>query len=113
MKDNDATLIAKNGIEKAKANKNDLVIIDTAGRLSIDETLMEELKSIKKNVRPDYIFLVIDAMSGQDVINVAKTFNENLELNATIITKLDSDARGGAALSIAYLLNVPIIFYWY
>lgn len=110
MKDNDATLIAKNGIEKAKANKNDLVIIDTAGRLSIDETLMEELKSIKKNVRPDYIFLVIDAMSGQDVINVAKTFNENLELNATIITKLDSDARGGAALSIAYLLNVPIIF---
>ena len=110
MKDNDATLIAKNGIEKAKENKNDLVIIDTAGRLSIDETLMEELKSIKKNVRPDYIFLVIDAMSGQDVINVAKTFNENLELNATIITKLDSDARGGAALSIAYLLNVPIIF---
>ena len=110
MKDNDATLIAKNGIEKAKANKNDLVIIDTAGRLSIDETLMEELKSIKKNVHPDYIFLVIDAMSGQDVINVAKTFNENLELNATIITKLDSDARGGAALSIAYLLNVPIIF---
>ena len=97
-------------IEKAKKDKNDLVIIDTAGRLSIDETLMEELKSIKKNVRPDYIFLVIDAMSGQDVINVAKTFNENLELSATIITKLDSDARGGAALSIAYLLNVPIIF---
>ena len=71
---------------------------------------MDELKQIKRHVHPDYIFLVVDAMSGQDVINVAKTFNENLELDGSIITKLDSDARGGAALSISYLLQVPIVF---
>lgn len=110
MQENDAVKIAKQAFEHAEQNHNDFIIIDTAGRLSIDENLMTELKNIKKYVHPDYIFLVIDAMSGQDVINVAKTFNENLELDGTIITKLDSDARGGAALSISYLLNVPIVF---
>lgn len=110
LQENDAVKIAKQAFEHAEQNHNDFIIIDTAGRLSIDENLMTELKNIKKYVHPDYIFLVIDAMSGQDVINVAKTFNENLELDGTIITKLDSDARGGAALSISYLLNVPIVF---
>lgn len=110
LDENDAIKIAKKSFDAAYNNKNDFVIIDTAGRLSIDDKLMDELKQIKKHVHPDYIFLVVDAMSGQDVINVAKTFNENLELDGSIITKLDSDARGGAALSISYLLQVPIVF---
>ena len=110
LDENDAIKIAKKSFDVAYNNKNDFVIIDTAGRLSIDDKLMDELKQIKKHVHPDYIFLVLDAMSGQDVINVAKTFNENLELDGSIITKLDSDARGGAALSISYLLQVPIVF---
>ena len=110
LPENDAIKIAKKAFEVASDNKNDFVIIDTAGRLSIDEKLMDELKEIKKQIHPDYIFLVIDAMSGQDVINVAKVFNDNLSLDGTIITKLDSDARGGAALSISYLLEVPIVF---
>ena len=101
LDENDAIKIAKKSFDVAYNNKNDFVIIDTAGRLSIDDKLMDELKQIKKHVHPDYIFLVVDAMSGQDVINVAKTFNENLELDGSIITKLDSDARGGAALSIS------------
>jgi len=110
LDENDAIKIAKKSFDVAYNNKNDFVIIDTAGRLSIDDKLMDELKQIKRHVHPDYIFLVVDAMSGQDVINVAKTFNENLELDGSIITKLDSDARGGAALSISYLLQVPIVF---
>lgn len=110
LDENDAIKIAKKSFDVAYNNKNDFVIIDTAGRLSIDDKLMDELKQIKKHVHPDYIFLVVDAMSGQDVINVAKTFNENLELDGSIITKLDSDARGGSALSISYLLQVPIVF---
>ncbi|RMA78640.1 signal recognition particle subunit FFH/SRP54 (srp54) [Metamycoplasma subdolum] len=107
---NDPIKIAKNAVEKAYQNKNDLIIIDTAGRLSIDEALMQEIKNIKKTIHPDYILLVVDALSGQDVINVAKTFHEEVELDGTIITKLDSDARGGAALSIAHILQVPICF---
>ncbi|MBN4089471.1 signal recognition particle protein [Mycoplasma enhydrae] len=110
QKENDAVLIAQNAIEHAEKNKNDLVIIDTAGRLAIDEELMNELKNIKKYTKPDYIFLVIDAMSGQDVINTAKIFHKELKLDGTIITKLDSNARGGAALSITHLLNIPIVF---
>lgn len=108
--ENNAINIAQKAIELARENKNDLVIIDTAGRLAIDENLMQELKDIKKYTHPDYIFLVVDAMSGQDVINTAKIFHQELNLDGTIITKLDSDARGGAALSITHLLNVPIIF---
>ncbi|MGX9363993.1 signal recognition particle protein [Mycoplasma sp. 527] len=109
-KENDALLIAKQAIEAAEQYKNDLVIVDTAGRLAIDEELMNELEQIKKKIKPDYIFLVIDSMSGQDVINTAKAFHEKLNLNGTIITKLDSDARGGAALSITHLLQIPIAF---
>ncbi|TPD97801.1 signal recognition particle protein [Metamycoplasma equirhinis] len=109
-KENNAVLIANEAIDKAQDNHNDLIIIDTAGRLAIDEQLMQELKDIKKSIKPDYIFLVVDAMSGQDVINTAKKFHEELNLDGTIITKLDSDARGGAALSITHLLGIPIVF---
>ena len=106
----DVNLIVEQGIEKAKNEKYDLVIIDTAGRLSIDEKLMDELVSVKSIVHPDEIFFVADALSGQDIINVATTFHERLKLTGSIITKLDSDARGGAALSIRYLLNIPIVY---
>ncbi|WP_322959801.1 signal recognition particle protein [Mycoplasmopsis felis] len=102
--------IINNGLIKAKENNNDLIIIDTAGRLSIDEPLMNELKEVKKISKPDEILFVADSLSGQDIINVAKTFNENLKLTGTIITKLDSDARGGAALSLRYIINIPIRF---
>ncbi|WP_322912947.1 signal recognition particle protein [Mycoplasmopsis felis] len=102
--------IINNALIKAKENNNDLIIIDTAGRLSIDEPLMNELKEVKKISKPDEILFVADSLSGQDIINVAKTFNENLKLTGTIITKLDSDARGGAALSLRYILNIPIRF---
>lgn len=86
--ENNAINIAQKAIELAKENKNDLVIIDTAGRLAIDENLMQELKDIKKYTHPDYIFLVVDAMSGQDVINTAKIFHQELNLDGTIITKI-------------------------
>lgn len=102
--------IINNALNKAKEEKYDLVIIDTAGRLSIDELLMEELVLVKKITKPNQIIFVADALSGQDIINVATTFNQYLELTGSIITKLDSDARGGAALSIRYLLNIPILF---
>ncbi|UWD34473.1 signal recognition particle protein [Mesomycoplasma molare] len=102
--------IVKNGMEKARTEFYDFVIIDTAGRLSIDEVLMQELVNVKQIARPDEILFVADALSGQDIINVATTFNEYLNLTSSIITKLDSDARGGAALSITKLLNIPIAF---
>jgi len=102
--------IATEALKKAKAEGYDLVIIDTAGRLSIDEDLMQELVDIKSLVKPHEIFFVADALSGQDIINVATTFNDKLALTGSIITKLDSDARGGAALSIRKLLNLPIRF---
>lgn len=102
--------IAKEAVSKAKKENYDLVIIDTAGRLSIDEKLMEELYDIKKIVNPHEIIFVADALSGQDIINVAGAFNTKLNITGSIITKLDSDARGGAALSIKKLLNIPIKF---
>lgn len=103
-------VIATEGVKKAKEEGYDLVIIDTAGRLAIDEELMQELYDIKKLINPHETIFVADAMSGQDVINVARAFNDKLRIDGTIITKLDSDARGGAALSITSLLNVPIMF---
>ena len=102
--------IVKNGIKKAKADSNDLIIIDTAGRLSIDEVLMQELVDVKAAAKPHDILFVADALSGQDIINVATTFHEKLTLSGSIITKLDSDARGGAALSIRKMLEIPIRF---
>lgn len=100
--------IAKAGIEHAKKHGHDIVFIDTAGRLHIDEKMMEELQDIKKAVTPDEILLVIDAMLGQDAVNVAETFNNMLDITGVILTKLDGDTRGGAALSVRYVTGKPI-----
>jgi len=100
----------RNGVAHAKRTLCDTVILDTAGRLQIDDDLMAELKTIDKQVKPDEVYLVVDAMIGQEAVNVARTFNEALELNACILTKLDGDARGGAALSIKHVTGVPIKF---
>ena len=102
--------IVKNALEYAKANKYNYVLIDTAGRLHIDEELMNELKNINEEVKPNEILLVLDSMVGQDAVNVIEGFNNELPLTGAILTKLDGDTRGGAALSIRHLTNVPIKF---
>ncbi|AYD40044.1 signal recognition particle protein [Clostridium fermenticellae] len=102
--------ISKGAVEYAKNNGLNVVIIDTAGRLHIDETLMNELKDVKENARPDEILLVVDAMTGQDAVNVADSFNEKLDIDGVILTKLDGDTRGGAALSIKAMTQKPIKF---
>lgn len=102
--------IAKQAIAKAKEDHHDYVLIDTAGRLHVDEDLMGELKEIKEVTNPDEIFLVVDAMTGQDAVNVADSFNEQLGLTGVVLTKLDGDTRGGAALSIRSVTNTPIKF---
>ena len=102
--------IAKAAVRHAKDYGNDIVILDTAGRLHIDEVLMNELKDIKGEVNPDEILLVIDSMTGQDAVNVAKSFNELLEVTGVILTKLDGDTRGGAALSVKAVTGKPIKF---
>lgn len=100
--------IAKAGIEHAKENNLNVVIIDTAGRLHIDEILMEELENIKNEVNPKEILLVVDSMTGQDAVNVADSFNDTLEISGVVLTKLDGDTRGGAALSIKAVTGKPI-----
>ncbi len=102
--------IAKAGLEHAKKNGNDMVFIDTAGRLHIDEELMHELVKIKEAVGPTEILLVVDAMLGQDAVNVAKTFNDELDITGVVLTKMDGDTRGGAALSVKYITGKPIKF---
>lgn len=102
--------IAKAGIAHARENGNNIVIIDTAGRLHIDENLMGELKSIKAEVKPQEILLVVDSMTGQDAVNVAESFNNTLDVSGVILTKLDGDTRGGAALSIRHITEKPIKF---
>ena len=102
--------IAKKAIQHAKDYGNDVVILDTAGRLHIDDALMEELQNIKKEVNPSEILLVVDAMTGQDAVNVAKSFNDLLEISGVILTKLDGDTRGGAALSVKKVTGKPIKF---
>jgi len=102
--------IARQAIERATIEGRDLVIIDTAGRLHIDEALMEELQNIKAVANPNEILLVVDAMTGQDAVNVAETFNERLDITGVILTKLDGDTRGGAALTIRSVVNKPIKF---
>ncbi|MBQ2989107.1 MAG: signal recognition particle protein [Clostridia bacterium] len=102
--------IAKNGLAYAIKNGHDMVFIDTAGRLQIDEAMMEELVEIKAEVKPIEILLTIDAMAGQDAVNVATTFNEKLDITGVIVTKLDGDTRGGAALSVKYVTGKPIKF---
>ena len=106
----DAVSIARNGINYAKENGYDYVFIDTAGRLHIDEALMDELKEINNEVKPDEILLVIDSMIGQDAINVIEGFNNELPLTGTILTKMDGDTKGGVALSVRHLTNIPIKF---
>ena len=102
--------IAKNAIKHAKDYGNDIVILDTAGRLHIDEQLMQELQDIKSEVHPHEILLVIDAMTGQDAVNVAQSFNDTLGIDGVILTKLDGDTRGGAALSVRAVTGKPIKF---
>ena len=102
--------ISKNGIKYAKDNGYDYVLIDTAGRLQIDESLMDELDNIQKKVNPDETILVIDSMMGQDAINVINGFNDKIKLSGVILTKLDGDTRGGVALSVKHLTNLPIKF---
>ncbi len=102
--------IAKNAIRKAKENGNNVVIIDTAGRLAVDEEMMNEIVSIKYAINPSEILFVVDAMTGQDAVNTAKTFNDRLDFDGVVLTKLDGDTRGGAALSIKSVVNKPIKF---
>ena len=106
----DVVHIAKQALNVAISKLNDVVILDTAGRLQIDEELMEELKNIKQNVKPHEILLVVDSMTGQDAVNVAEKFNEALGIDGVVLTKLDGDTRGGAALSVKKVTGKPIKF---
>ena len=106
----DAVSIAKRAVAHAKTNGNSVVIIDTAGRLAIDELMMNEIAAVKKAVNPDEILFVVDSMTGQDAVNTAKAFNDKLDFDGVILTKLDGDTRGGAALSIKSIVNKPIKF---
>jgi len=106
----DPVKLARDGIKKAKGKGQDLVIIDTAGRLAIDEEMMKEIESIKKNVQPTETLFVVDSMTGQDAVNTAREFNERLNFEGVVLTKLDGDTRGGAALSIRSVVEKPIKF---
>ncbi|WP_347840518.1 signal recognition particle protein [uncultured Draconibacterium sp.] len=106
----DPVKIAQAAIKQAKANGNDVVIVDTAGRLAIDEQMMNEISAIKKAINPDEILFVVDSMTGQDAVNTAKEFNERLDFDGVVLTKLDGDTRGGAALSIRAVVEKPIKF---
>jgi signal recognition particle subunit SRP54 len=106
----DAVKVARNGVKFAKKNGFDVVVLDTAGRLHIDEEMMGEISNVAKTVTPHQIYLVCDSMTGQDAVNSAKEFNERLELDGVILTKLDGDARGGAALSVKAVTGKPIKF---
>ena len=107
---NDPVQIAQDAIAHARRNGNDVVIVDTAGRLAIDEALMREIKNIKDAIQPQEILFVVDSMTGQDAVNTAKEFNDRLDFTGVILTKLDGDTRGGAALSIRTVVNKPIKF---
>ena len=106
----DVVHIARQAVSTAISKLNDVIILDTAGRLHIDEDLMQELKNVKANVKPHEILLVVDSMTGQDAVNVAKSFNENLGIDGVVLTKLDGDTRGGAALSVKKITGRPIKF---
>ena len=106
----DPVQIALNAIKEAKVRSNDLVIVDTAGRLAIDEQMMNEIEAIKKAINPDETLFVVDSMTGQDAVNTAREFNERLDFDGVVLTKLDGDTRGGAALSIRTVVNKPIKF---
>lgn len=102
--------IAQNAIAQAKRNNNDVVIVDTAGRLAVDEEMMNEIEAIKNGINPNEILFVVDSMTGQDAVNTAKEFNDRLDFSGVVLTKLDGDTRGGAALSIRTVVNKPIKF---
>ncbi len=106
----DAVSIALAGIKQAKENGNSIVIIDTAGRLAVDEEMMKEIAAVKQAINPNEILFVVDAMTGQDAVNTAKAFNERLDFTGVVLTKLDGDTRGGAALSILSVVSKPIMF---
>ena len=110
LESKDPIAIAREGIALAKQNGNNVVIIDTAGRLSIDEAMMVEIEQVKSAVKPHEILFVVDAMTGQDAVNTAKVFNDRLDFTGVVLTKLDGDTRGGAALSIKSVVNKPIKF---
>lgn len=107
---NDPVAIAKNAVAFAKANSHDVVIVDTAGRLSVDEGMMQEIENIKNGIQPTETLFVVDSMTGQDAVNTAAIFNERLNFDGVVLTKLDGDTRGGAALSIKYSVGKPIKF---
>ena len=102
--------IARRAIEYARTNRNDLVIVDTAGRLAVDTEMMDEIEAIKNAINPGEILFVVDAMTGQDAVNTAKAFNDRLDFSGVVLTKLDGDTRGGAALSIRSVVEKPIKF---
>lgn len=106
----DPVAIAQHAIQEAKANGNDVVIIDTAGRLAVDEQMMNEIAAVKAAIQPNEILFVVDSMTGQDAVNTAREFNERLDFDGVVLTKLDGDTRGGAALSIRSVVNKPIKF---
>ena len=106
----DPVSIAKAAVQFAKDNNHDVVIVDTAGRLAIDEVMMKEIEAVKKAINPQETLFVVDAMTGQDAVNTAKTFNDRLNFDGVVLTKLDGDTRGGAALSIRYTVDKPIKF---
>lgn len=106
----DAVSIARNALAYAKSHGKSVVIVDTAGRLAVDEVMMKEVEEIKKAITPSEILFVVDSMTGQDAVNTAKTFNERLDFDGVVLTKLDGDSRGGAALSIKAVVNKPIKF---
>lgn len=110
LENKDAVSIAKNAVAEAKKNNNKVVIIDTAGRLAVDEVMMTEVANIKDAVQPHEILFVVDSMTGQDAVNTAKAFNDRLDFSGIVLTKLDGDTRGGAALSIRYTVGKPIKF---
>lgn len=107
---NDPVQIAQNAVQHAKAKGYDVVVVDTAGRLAVDEEMMREIAAIKNAINPDETLFVVDAMTGQDAVNTAKEFNERLDFDGVVLTKLDGDTRGGAALSIRTVVNKPIKF---
>jgi len=110
LENNNPVSIAEAGIKYAKLHGNDVVIVDTAGRLAVDEMMMNEIAAIKKAIQPNEILFVVDSMTGQDAVNTAKEFNDRLDFDGVVLTKLDGDTRGGAALSIRSVVNKPIKF---
>src|SRR5215475_1812622 len=110
LENKDAVAIAQNAIKEARSKNKNIVIVDTAGRLAIDEAMMTEVSNVKSAVNPQEILFVVDSMTGQDAVNTAKAFNDRLNFSGVVLTKLDGDTRGGAALSIKYTVNKPIKF---